>query len=80
MTIYFYKGLARYPEIGNTLVWVLPNIWRLERVRNNKFGMGVFNKMLLNAAKCQGHSFFYFWVIKAYVRYFLSNFIFFTKY
>ena len=27
MTIFFYKGLTRNPEIGNTSVWVLPNIW-----------------------------------------------------
>ena len=26
MTIFFYKGLTRNPEIGNTLVWVFPNI------------------------------------------------------
>ena len=25
----FYKGLTRNPEIGNTPVQVLPNIWRL---------------------------------------------------
>ena len=37
MTIYFYKGLTRNPEIGNTPVWVLHNIWRLKRVRNTKF-------------------------------------------
>ena len=29
MTIFFQEGLTRNPEIGNTLVWVLPNIWRL---------------------------------------------------
>ena len=28
MTIFFYKGLSRNPEIGNTSVWVLRNIWR----------------------------------------------------
>ena len=33
MTIIFYKGLTRNPEIRNTPVWVLPNIWRLEQVR-----------------------------------------------
>ena len=32
-TICFYKGLTRNPEIGNTPVWVWPNIWRLGRVR-----------------------------------------------
>ena len=57
----FIKGLTRIPEIGNTPVWVLLNIWRLGRVRNTKFGTNVSNKMLLNPAKCQGYS---FWVIK----------------
>ena len=28
MTILFYKGLTRNPEIRNTPVWLLPNIWR----------------------------------------------------
>ena len=64
MTIFFYKGLTRNPEIGNTPVWVLPNIWRLGRVMDTKFGTNVFNRMLLNAAKFQGYSFNRFWVIK----------------
>ena len=46
VTIYFYKGLTRNSEIGNTSVWVLPN------------------KILLNATKCQGYSFYRFWVIR----------------
>ena len=60
MTIFFYKELTRNPEIGNTLVWILPNIWRLRRVRDTKFGTDVFNEMLLNATKCQGYSFYHF--------------------
>ena len=64
MTIFFYKGLPRNPEIGNTTVWVLPNIWRLGRVVDTKFGIDVSNKMLLNVAKFQGYSFYHFWVIK----------------
>ena len=64
MTIFFYKGLTRNPEIGNTPVWVLPNIWRLGQVMDTKFGTNVSNRMLLNAAKCQGYSFYRFWVIK----------------
>ena len=63
MTISFYKGLTRNPEIRNTPVWVLPNIWRLGLVRNTKFRMKVCNKILLNTAKCQGYSFYRFWVI-----------------
>ena len=55
MTIFFYKGLTRIPEIGNTHVWVLPNIWRLGRVMDTKFGT--------NVSKFQGYSFNRFWVI-----------------
>ena len=64
MKISFYKILTRNPEIGNTPVWVLPNIWRLGWVRNTKFGTNVSNKMLLNAAKCHGYTFYHFWVIR----------------
>ena len=64
MTIFFYKGLTRNPEIGNTLVWVLPNIWRLRWVRDTKFGTNISNEMLVNVAECQGYSFYRFWVIK----------------
>ena len=62
MTI--YKTLTRNPEIGNTTVWVLRNIWKLGQIRDTKFGTNVFNEMLLNATKCQGYSFYRFWVIK----------------
>ena len=64
MTIFFYKGLTRNPEIGNTPVWVLPNIWRLGRVMYTKFGTNVCNRMLINAVKFQCYSFYRFWVIK----------------
>ena len=60
MKIFFYKGLTRDLEIGNTTIRVLPNIWRLRRVRDIKFGTNVSNEMLLNAAKCQGYSFYRF--------------------
>ena len=60
MTIFFYEGLSKNPEIGNTPIWVLPNIWRLERVRDTKFSKNVSNKMLRNAAKYQGYSFLKF--------------------
>ena len=63
-TISFYKGLARNPEIGNTPVSALSNIWRLGKVRNTKFGTNVSNKMLLNTAKFQDYSFYHFWVTK----------------
>ena len=58
------KRLTRNPEIGNIPVWVLPSIWRLGQVLDTKFGMNVSNRMLLNAAKYQGYSFYRFWVIK----------------
>ena len=64
MTIFLYKGLTKNPEIGNAPVWVLPNIWRLGRDRDGKFGTNVSNKTLLNAAKYQGYNFYRFWVIK----------------
>ena len=50
-----FLGLTRNPEIGNTLVYVLPNIWRLGQVRVTKFGTNLSNKMSLNAAKCKGY-------------------------
>ena len=63
LAISFYKGLTRNGEIGNNPVWVLPNIWRLGQVGDTKFGTNVSNKILLKAAKCQGYSFYRFWVI-----------------
>ena len=60
MTIFFYNGLTKSPEIGNTTVCVLPNIWRLGRVRDTKFNTNVSNKKLLNTAKCQGYRFYRF--------------------
>ena len=65
MIIFFYKGLTRNPEIGNTYVWGLPTVQGLGRVRDIKFGTNISNKVLLNAAKCQGYNFYYrFRVIK----------------
>ena len=45
MTI-FIKRLNRNPEIGNTLVWILPNIWGLGQVEDTKFGTNASNKIL----------------------------------
>ena len=64
MKISSYKGLTRNVDIGNTPIWVLPNIWRLEQVMDTKFGANVSNRILLNAAKFQGYSLYRFWVIK----------------
>ena len=55
---------TRNPEIENSLVWVLPNISRLGWVRDAKFDANVSHEMLLNAAKCQGYSFYRSWFIK----------------
>ena len=57
MTIFFFKGLTRNPKIRNTPVWTFPNTCRLEKVENTNFGIIISNKILLNAAKCQGYSF-----------------------
>ena len=64
MTIFLYKILTRNLEIWNTPFWDLPNIWRPRPVKDTKFGTYVFNKMLLNAAKCQGYCICRFWIIK----------------
>ena len=64
MTILFYKGLTRNPEIGNTPVCVLPNIWRLGRAMDTTFDTKIFDRMLLNAANFQSYNFYRFWVIK----------------
>ena len=64
MTIFFYKGLTRNPEIENTPVWIFPNIWSLARVRDTKVGTNVNNKISLNAAEWQSYSLYRFWVIK----------------
>ena len=64
MSIFFYKGSTRNPEIRNNPVWVLPYTWRLELVMDTKIGTILSNRILLNAAKFQGYSFYRFWVIK----------------
>ena len=50
MIIFVYKGFTRNPEIGNIPVWILPNINIWRHVRNNKFGINLFNEKLLSAA------------------------------
>ena len=64
MTVSFYRGMTRGPEIEDTPVWVLSNKFRLGWVRNTKFGTDVSNKMLLNNEKYQSYTFNRFWVIK----------------
>ena len=53
MVVFFFRN---WPEIGNTTIWVLPNIWRLGRVRDTKFGTDV-------SSGCQSFSFYHFSVI-----------------
>ena len=36
MTVFVYKGLTRNLEIESTPIWVLPNIWRPEQVKDTK--------------------------------------------
>ena len=64
MKIFVYKGFTRNLKIENTPVWLLLNIWRLGQARDTKFGTSVSNAILLNGSKCQGYSFYRFWVIK----------------
>ena len=64
LAIFVYKGLTRNPEIGNTPVRVLPNIWQLGQLRDTKFGVNVSSKMLLNVAKCQDYNFYHSGVFK----------------
>ena len=45
------RDLTRNPEIENTPIWVLFNIWRLGQVRDTKLDINVFNEKWLNAAK-----------------------------
>ena len=63
LTIFCYKRLTGNPEIRNTLVLVLSNVWRLEWLRVTKFTMNVSNEILLNDAKCQVYNFQGFWFI-----------------
>ena len=64
MTIFFYKELTRNPKIGNTSVWVFPDIWWMRQVMDTRFSTNVSNRMLLKSAKFQSYSFYCFWVIK----------------
>ena len=63
MIIFVCEGLTRNREIRNTPVWILPDIWRLEAVRDTTFDKDVSNEILLNAAKCNGYSLYYIWIL-----------------
>ena len=62
--ISFYKKLTRNKEIRNTLVRVLPNIWRRGKLGKLIFGTNFYNEMLLNALKYQSYSFYRLAVIR----------------
>ena len=64
MTIFIYKRLTRNTEIKNNTAWIFSNTSRLGQVSDSNFCRNFCNKMLLNTAKCQGYSFYLFWVIK----------------
>ena len=64
MTIFLHKGLTRNPEIGNTPVWVLPNIWRLGQVRETKFSKNTPNEFYWMLQNATVTAFTCFWVIK----------------
>ena len=64
LELWQFHFIRDWPENRNIPIRVLPNICRLGGVRDTKFDTKVCNKMLVNAAKCQGYSFYCFWVIK----------------
>ena len=66
LQLWQFSFIRDWPEIQKLEipVWVFPNILGLGWVRNTKFGTNVCKEMLLNAAKCQGYSFYCFWVLK----------------
>ena len=66
LELWQFSFIRDWPTIRKLEIppWVLPKNWRLGWVRDPKFGTNVSNQMLLNAAKCQGHNLYRFWVIK----------------
>ena len=60
MTSFICKESTRIPEIGNILVYIIANIWRLEEVMDITFGSYVSNKVLHYATKSHGYSFYPF--------------------
>ena len=64
MTIFVNKEITTNRKIRYTHSCFLPNISRLDGVKDTTFGANVSNKQMINVAKCQGYSFYRFWVIK----------------
>ena len=64
MTIFFCKGLTRNRDIGNTLVWILTNIWTLGWIRDANFtGMSVI-KCYWMLQNIRVTALYHFWVIE----------------
>ena len=63
MEIVVCSGLTRNQEFRNTPVDVLPNICRMGQISYTKFCTNVSNEKLVNLSKCQGYSYYCFWVI-----------------
>ena len=61
MTIFVYKVLTRNPKIGNTPVWVLPNISRLGKLRMPNYAR---ISRMKSYWMLQNLSFYIFWFIK----------------
>ena len=62
MKVFFYKVLTRIDQKFGK--WKYPRLRFAKYLETGeKFGTNVSNKMLLNAAKYQGYSFYCFWVI-----------------
>ena len=60
MTISFYGGLTTNAELRNSPSEFYPISGDWGELRITKFDTNLSNKMLLNAAKCQGYNFYYF--------------------
>ena len=58
------EGIDQKFEYQKHLRLRLPNIWRLEWVRDTKFGTDLSNEMLLNATKCQGYRLYRFSILR----------------
>ena len=60
VVLFLLLSLVNYPSFMSILSLVL-ELWQFfSFIRNIKFGTNVSNKMLLNAAKCQGYNFYRF--------------------
>ena len=61
LVLWLFTFIRDWPEIWKSKI---PRLSFAISGDRGKLGTDVSNKMLLNAAKCQGYSFYRFWVIK----------------